>query len=264
MLYSLNQEDPNYQQLSEATKSRYYCIPKGDGTFIKIVKPRESGTAFGTLIEDALDYMKTNDHKTFESFMLGVKTNFFPPVRSLLAPVTSDLRANKDYADRPIVPGYMEGLSPDLQYDVNTSEPAKWLGEKSGLSPKQIDYVAKSYLGVLGQLGQPLATEGIGVGETVKRQFTVDPLYSNDVFKRFYEEKTELDQGYKDTKTLGKPEPDRQKRLKFNRASDKLNDIRKEMRSIEKSSKLSEDIKRKKLDRLQAEMIKVAQSAMNR
>ena len=184
MLYSLNREDPNYQQLSEATKSRYYCIPKGDGTFIKIVKPRESGTAFGTLIEDALDYMKTNDPKTFESFMLGIETNFFPPTRPLWAAATTDLEANKDFAKRPIVPGYLEGLSPELQYDVNTSEPAKWLGDKTGLSPKQIDYVGKSYLGVVGQLGQPLTTKGIDLGESLKRQFVVDPLYSNDVFKK--------------------------------------------------------------------------------
>lgn len=264
LLYSLNREDPNYQQLSEATKSRYYCIPKGDGTFIKIVKPRESGTAFGTLIEDALDYMKTNDPKTFESFMLGIETNFFPPTRPLWAAATTDLEANKDFAKRPIVPGYLEGLSPELQYDVNTSEPAKWLGDKTGLSPKQIDYVGKSYLGVVGQLGQPLTTKGIDLGESLKRQFVVDPLYSNDVFKNFYETQAELDQGYKDAKTLGKPEPDRQKRLKFNRASDKLNDIRKEMRSIENMQGINEERRRKKLDELQAKMVRTAQEAMGK
>ena len=208
--------------------------------------------------------MKTNDPKTFESFMLGIETNLFPPTRPLWAAATTDLKANKDFAKRPIVPGYLEGLSPELQYDVNTSEPAKWLGDKTGLSPKQIDYVAKSYLGVVGQLGQPLTTKGIDLGESLKRQFVVDPLYSNDVFKNFYETQAELDQGYKDAKTLGKPEPDRQKRLKFNRASDKLNDIRKEMRSIENMQGIDEERRRKKLDELQAKMVRTAQEAMGK
>ena len=73
-----------------------------------------------------------------------------------------------------------------------------------------------------------------------------------------------MDQGYKDTKTLGKPEPDRQKRLKFNRASTALSDIRKEMRSIENMQGINEERRRKKLDELQAKMVRTAQEAMGK
>lgn len=157
MLYAINHDDPAYQQISEATKSRYYLIPRGDGVFARIVKPRESGTIFGTAIEDIMEYTKTHDPKVFNSLMEGIINNFLPPMRTIFAPI-NDLRANKDFADRPIIPRYMEGLSPDMQVDARTSEPAKWLGDLTGMSPKQIDYLARSYLGVIGQVGQPATT----------------------------------------------------------------------------------------------------------
>lgn len=258
LLYSINHDNPAYQQVSEATKSRYYLLPKEDGTFTKIVKPRESGTIFGTALEDMLDYMKDNDPKVFESFMLGIKNNFLPPARSIAAPALSDLRSNKDFADRPIVPGYMQGLSPELQYDANTSEPAKWLGKKTGISPKQIDFLARSYGGIVAQLGQPLTTEGVDLKETVKRQFVADPLYSNDVFSNFYEEVDRLDTSYKDSKSLGTPEPERKKRLAFNKVVTKLSDIRKKMRLIENNKTLDPEVKQEKLRKMQSEMINQA------
>ena len=255
LLYAINHDNPAYKMLSETTKSRYYCIPKDDGTFVKIVKPRESGVVFGTALEDIMEYMKENDPDVFDSLILGLKTNFLPPTRTLVAPIASDLRANKDWADRPIVPGYMEDLSPELQYDINTSEPAKWLGEKTGTSPKKIDYLGRSYLGVLGQVGQPLTSEGVGIGETIKRQYTVDPVYSNDVFNKFYEEVDELSTTYSDAKALGEKEPNRKKRLAYNRVVKELSDMRKDVRKLEKDKTIDVDVKRDKLRKLQEEML---------
>ena len=53
-LYMINRDDPNYKKLSPFIKDNYYCFPKGDGTFIKIAKPREWGQVFGSLVERSL------------------------------------------------------------------------------------------------------------------------------------------------------------------------------------------------------------------
>lgn len=263
ILYSINHNNPEYQKLSEMTKSRYYCLPKDDGTFIKIVKPRESGTVFGTAIEDALEYLKTQDKDTFDSLMAGIKNNFLPPIRPVWAPATTDLIANKDFAGRPIVPGYLEGHTEPNQFDARTSEPAKWLGKKLNASPKKIDYVARSYGGVIGQVGQPLTTEGTGLGETVARQYTADPVYSNDVFAKFYDELTKLNEAHKDTRAgLPNKANDERRYTAMNRVARKLSDKRKEIRKVEANNKMDPKIKKNKLREMQAEMVDIASQAL--
>lgn len=263
MLYSLNHDNPDYQKLSEATKSRYYCIPKGDGKFVKIVKPRESGTVFGTAIEDVLDFIEKDDPKVFDSLMTGIEMNFAPPYRPLWAPATTDLIANKDFAGRPIVPGYLAGNSKKNQHDSRTSEPAKWLGDKLNASPKKIDYVARNYTGIVGQLGQPLTTEGVGLSETVSRQFTADPVYSNDVFSNFYDELTKLNEAHKDVKA-GFPNKDNDdaKYTAMNRVSRELSDKRKEIRKVEADKTMDAKKKQDVLRQMQAEMVDIADKAL--
>ena len=262
VLYSINHDDPAYQQLSEATKSRYYCFPKGDGKFLKIVKPREIGVLFGTAITDVMEYMKDNDPAEFDSLKMGLKNSFFPPDRTLFAPF-SDLKANKDFSGTPIVPGYLEGLSPEYQADANTSAPAKAIGKALNQSPKQIDYLFKSYGGVLAQIGQPATSEGGSAKEVIKRQFEADPTYSNDIFTKFYDEQNKLNMADKNVKA-GHPDPEDnpEKRKYYGRVARNISDLRKVQRMIESDESLDAETKKQKLDTVQRAMLKFAQEAM--
>ena len=153
LLNYINRDNENYKALDNRTKDTYYLIPTGD-TFIKIPKSREIGVLFGSLTERTLRAL-AGEEDAFKGFKGTAATNFLPvnPLTSNLAtPVVSNLFANKDFAGRTIVPMSMQGRSPENQYDETTSEIAKGLGDALGWSPKRIDYLIKSYTGIIGSL----------------------------------------------------------------------------------------------------------------
>lgn len=157
---------------------------------------------FGSLLE-RMARAGEGQKDSFKGFANTVATNFAPanPLESnLITPAAINIPRNKDFADRPIVPLGMEmdNRPAYLQYDEKSTEIAKKIGEltkglpglEGGLSPKQIDYLVKSYTGVIAQIGQPLATKGgggSGVGKVLKNQFVADPLFSNQSTTDFYD-----------------------------------------------------------------------------
>lgn len=191
----INKDNPKYQELDNRTKDNYFLFPKEDGTFIKIPKSREYGVMFGNLFERALR-SKRGDSNALKGFGNTVATNFSPTniiENNILSPILN-LKSNKDFANRTIVPQSMQALSPKYQYDEKTSEIAKKIGEKANISPKQIDYIIKSYTGVIGQLGLPATTKSNYNGnkksnllKPVTTQFIADPLYSNQTITDFYD-----------------------------------------------------------------------------
>lgn len=138
----INKDNPNYQELYTRTKDNYFLFPKEDGTFVKIPKSREYEVLFGDLFERVL-MSKRGDNEAFKGFvkngdgLLGyakgtLETNFSPTnalENNILSPILN-LRSNKDFADRAIVPQSMQELSPKYQYDEKTSEIGKKLGKK--------------------------------------------------------------------------------------------------------------------------------------
>jgi len=206
---NMNKDNPNYTQLDNRTKDNYYCFPNpadGGKTFIKLPKSREIGVLFGSLAERIIR-QNNGEANAFKGFLTsgGIKgitsgtafTNFAPtnPLENnMFSPFITNLPSNKDFAGRTIVPQAMQDRSAYLQYDDATSEIGKKLGELTGLSPKQIDYIIKSYTGVIGQVGLPAATK-VNYGDntqgnllkSIKTNFTADPLYSNQSMTDFYD-----------------------------------------------------------------------------
>lgn len=269
-LYLFNKDNPNYHKLSGFVRDNYYCIPYQDGKkFIKVAKPREIGVVFSDLPERALRQWEADDPEGFYQFSEAWVNNFVPPVRPIVMPA-ADVMRNKDFAGRPIVPGYMEDLSPELQYDEKTSAAAKTIGDALKLSPKKLDYLFRSYSGVIGELGIPAMAQGRGqnigqrVGEVLTRTFTADPLYSNDVMNKFYEQKEKLDTAASDygaTGNKGKQYDPSEQRY-YNRQARRISNIRKEIRNVNADSSLSYAEKEKRTRRMQANMLEIAQKAV--
>lgn len=252
LLYAKNHNDPNYQKLNERDKDMWFMIPKDDGTFVRIPKPREIGVVFGALPERILRQWKDKDPEAFSKFAETLIRNFIPPTRTIAAPIT-DIKANEDWAGRPIVPGYMKNLSPGLQSDERTSAPAKFLGEKLNVSPKGLDYLARSYLGVLGQLGIPATTPGASVKEVLRRQVITDPVYSNKLVQDFYDKKGRLDTAYADAKQRGDELTGDEEKLRklYGVINDTISDTRKQMREIEKNKLFNAEAKKGQLRGMQ-------------
>jgi len=260
MLYAMNYDNEEYRKLSSWVKDTNHLIPLPNGTFLKMPKPREGGVVFGALVERTLDSLLKENPDAFYKFMDTVKASFFPPIRTIYAPV-SDIRANKDFVNRPIVPKYMESMSAGQQYDEKTSSFAKMLGEvdPSKISPKQVDYLVKSYLGVIGQIGIPALSEG-STGDAIKRIFTADPAYSNDTIQKFYDKKKEYDTIKADTKQTGDTVDANDEKLRklYSKVAEMISDNANEARELQKNKDILQKQKANKLRDIQLKTIILA------
>jgi hypothetical protein len=198
-IYTMNQvmDKKGYDQLDNRTKDTYFVFPQGNGKFIKVPKTRESGAIFGALFERVLRQIE-GQPEALKGYGETIKTNFLfqnPWTDNIASPLVSGIGFNKDFAGRNVVPTYMlnDKRSPKLQFDERTSELAKEIGDKFNLSPKQIDYIIKSYGGIVGSIVIPATTKGGNVVESVvTRSFTADAAYSNGITNGFYDKLDKL------------------------------------------------------------------------
>lgn len=278
-LYLINKDNPNYQQLDNRTKDSYYLIPNildkdenGNAkTFIKIPKSRELGVLFSALFERSVRAFKGED-KSFKGFANTVATNFSPtnPVENnIFSPLAYNIPTNKDFAGRTIVPQgmVMDNRSPYLQYDEKTSEIAKKIGEltkdvNGGLSPKQVDYIMRSYLGIIAQYGLPLNTKGSDPLKALTTQFKADPVYSNQTLTDFYDNLDKLKRAAADKNITQKiPSklltPEEKIKNTLNKASLKISDINKEIRKFDQVNDKA------KIEELRRKILKIANDANN-
>jgi hypothetical protein len=259
VLYFINRPNPNYQALDNRTKDNYFLIgnpfnldengyPK---TFLKLPKAREYGVLFGSFFE-RLNRWLEGQPNAWKDFGQTAVTNIAPnnPLNNNIATpilnVTSG--ANKDWAGRTIVPESMGARSPMYQYDETTSEIAKWfgaaandLGLKGGISPKQIDYLMRSYLGVVGQVGLPAATKSTydksaanGILRSALTQFTADPIYSNQAMSDFYDEvdkysRMAADRNFKENIAGGASTPEERAYSALTKASKNISALSKQL-----------------------------------
>ena len=275
-LYMLNKNNPNYQTLDNRTKDTYFLIPKEDGTFIKIPKSRELGVLFSSLFE-RVSRMSEGQKEPFKGFVNTVATNFSPanPIENnIIAPLAINIPKNKDFANRAIVPQgmLMDKRSPYLQYDDKTTSIAKSIGELSkstllpgGLSPKQIDYLVKSYSGVIGQFGIPLLTPGGSPSKTLRSQFVADPTFSNQVTTDFFDKFDKLSAAAVDKNIIQKiPSkkltPEEDMRNSMSNIISALSRGTKEINKIQSSSNPRKD---DKIKSIKTEMINAQKKAVD-
>ncbi|MEK0313750.1 LPD38 domain-containing protein [Cohnella sp. 56] len=254
-LYAINHGRQDYQELSNYTKDNFFLIPRGDGQFIKIPRPRELGIPFGALLERTMRAWADEDPESFRDFADTVTTAFAPPgipakelahgdfMGAAIAPVRDtvlgpivDVASNENFAGAPIVPQYLEGVSPRYQFDANTSEVGKKIGDVLNVSPKQVDHLIRSYTGVLGQLGLPATSQGATVGETLTKQVTADSVFSNDATGDFYELKDRLGRKYADIKLTGDIPPGYNDALRkyIDQTASDIGDVTKAIRAVDK------------------------------
>ncbi|MBC8537306.1 LPD38 domain-containing protein [Feifania hominis] len=280
-----NDDNPYYEDLDNRTKDLYYLIPNAfdrdeDGypkSFIKIPKSREYGILLVALFQRAARFAQGEDFESaFEGWTDSVKTNILPPnplTDNAFEPLLSVMPGgdNKDFAGRVIVPESMQDLEPRYQYDSTTSEIAKALGDWFNLSPKQIDYLIKSYTGVIGDTLLPATTgQQSGLGGVLKKvlvspiekQFVADPLYQSGVTSRFYREMDELRTEAK-TKNFvegipgGYVTPEEKKLSVYTKAASRITELRKQEKELLGSMPDNAE-RKKKIDDIRREIIAIA------
>lgn len=284
-LYALNKDNPRYQELPENTKDNFFLIPTDGGEkFIKIAKPRELGTLFSSIPERLMRQFADEDPEAWNEFAQHMVKTFTLPgiegaltakggatekvvgaLRSTIGGPFMDLALNENFAGAPIIPGYLERLSPDLQYDEKTSTLARRLAENMGGSPMKYDYVMKQYLGGLGKAILPGATPSGNPITELGAQFTADPVYSNQLSNKFYDVKGKLDQAHADRNVRGKlPEwYNDGVRKRMNKLSESMSDTRKKMKAIETDVTIDKTEKEKQLRELREKINQYARDGMD-
>lgn len=291
VLYALNRDNPDYQKLSNNEKDNNWLIPKGDGTFWKIAKPRELATVFSSIPERTLRDFAEKEPTAWKEFSTQIINAFIPPgaqgiikdVRKdglqgvgtgLLADTIGapfiDVATNRNFLDAPIVPGYLQNLPPELQYDEQTTSLAKRLGQATGSSPKNLDYLMRQYLGGAAELAQPLMQQTTGgesggkrLLEMLKKKVTADPVYSNEITRDFYDKKEKLDQARAVYKQTGEKTEDFNEplRKRYAKAAEKISELQKLSRKLQADREMDAEQKRQKLRELKQRILDIAQKA---
>ncbi|WP_438446873.1 LPD38 domain-containing protein [Gorillibacterium sp. sgz5001074] len=209
-------DDPDYQKIPARTRYRNIIVGKReDGTFIQVPMPPEY-QAIGALAADAMAELQGRDYVNWRDVSDALVNTYTPPFVSgalqgatqgggvkksgwglanstSAGPLIGTL-ANQSWTGAPIVSQEYATNSPYMQKDERTSAPSEWLagtkiGQKLGLSPMEVDYLAKQYGGDLARLGLPL-TSSVGGGtveNTLLKNFIVDPTFTNNLSRDYYD-----------------------------------------------------------------------------
>ena len=219
----LGRED-EYDEISDYHKDNYYLIPIPDGKWIRLPKTPFYGTLLTSGVSRAVEGVLGREDPfdgfgatAAEAFNLpGAGAETLPEaVSSVVRDVVGigpmlDLHMNKNFIGQDIVPSEFKDYSSgkfapnNTQYNDETSAVAMVLSKMmlSAVSPIQMDYLMKSYMGdfyhgiasiVDVGLLRSFTAEDLGknlfdatLGETGS-SFVVDPAYSNRYTGEYYD-----------------------------------------------------------------------------
>jgi hypothetical protein len=177
LLYMQFKDDEDFKRREDWDRDNFWWF-KVNGTIFRVPKPFEIGAA-GTIAERTLEQIFDNsvEGKVFGKRLQAMLTDTFAmnPVPQAFKPLI-DLYANKDsFTGAPIESAGMERLSKQERFTDNTSALAKALGgisqagtrvltfssDAEGISPVQVDYAIKAYLGWAGSMAASISDKAV-------------------------------------------------------------------------------------------------------
>lgn len=283
LLYMVNKDNPYWEDVKDGVRDNYYLIPNFNGpvdekgyaeTFIRLPKSREFGALFSASFERFMRALNSEEDNIIESMpdafdgYLDTLLNSFMPNSVLddnIFGAMKRLGANTAWHGGKIVPSNLENVSPQNQYDINTSGIAMNAAKTAerfafapdwAKSPMKVDYMIDSYGGYVGDLLQGLTSRknvGADTMETVKNslyngfiqpvknRFSTDSAYSNYNLDRFYDRADELeiaanDRNIEDNLPTEYVTPEEKIKSDFTKASGSISDLTKQERAILESA----------------------------
>ncbi|MBS5152120.1 phage tail tip lysozyme [Veillonella parvula] len=276
LLWYMNKDDERYQELPQWEKDTFWIIP-GKENMYRVPKPFEAGVLFGTAFERMLQYFddKKNNRKSvgFKGFGDRVIDSLAPSfMPTAMIPVVEAMTNYSLFRQRNIIPQSQENLPARLQYGANTSEVAKFVGDKINVSPYIVDNTIRGYGGGLAGLGLSGidAVSGAKENNASKkwyeapglRGFTVAPYQSSDSVQRVYDDYKEQEKLHNEFKLTGqRPEGyDAKEFAKLKNASDSLKNLNKASKAIINNDRMSGEQKREQLDKINMRKANIARS----
>lgn len=276
MLWYMNKDDERYQELPQWEKDTFWIIP-GKENMYRIPKPFEAGVLFGTAFERMLQYMddEKNGRKSvgFKGFGDRVYDSLMPSfMPTAMIPIYEAMSNYSFFKQRNIIPQSQENLPARLQYGANTSEVAKFVGDKINVSPYIVDNTIRGYGGGLAGLGLSGidAVSGAKENNASKkwyeapglRGFTAAPYQSSNSVQRVYDDYKEQEKLYNEFKLTGqRPEGyDAKEFAKLKNASNSLKNLNKASKAIINNDRMSGEQKREQLDKINMRKANIARS----
>lgn len=276
LLWYMNKDDERYQELPQWEKDTFWIIP-GKENMYKIPKPFEAGVLFGTSFERMLQYMDDakNNRKGvgFKGYGERVMDSLAPGLIPTGAiPVLEYMTNHSFFRQRNIIPQSQENLPARLQYGANSSEVAKFVGDKINVSPYFVDNTIRGYGGGLAGLGLSAidAASGAKENNTAKkwyeapglRGFTAAPYQSSNSVQRVYDDYKEQEKLHNAFKLTGqRPEGyDAKEFARLKNASDSLKNLNKASKAIINNERMSGEQKREQLDKINMRKANIARS----
>ena len=299
LLYGIYKDDEDFQRREGWDRDNFWWFKIGDVAF-RIPKPFEIG-ALGTIAERTYEQLADEgvEGKVFAERLNHILMDTFSlnPMPQMIKPLI-DIYANKDsFTGAPIESAGMERLSKQERMTNKTSGVAVALGSISegaakvltfnpdaqGISPIQMDYFIKSYLGWMGATAASTAdlavepfTEGTRVRKPVIDTLAMgfiktEPETQSKYMTQFYENNAKLQSALADMRhyaELG----DMEKVTKimeekgdkialskvYDKATKQLAELRKQSRIIENSKDISTEDKRAEMNRIKILMSDIA------
>lgn len=276
MLWYMNKDDERYQELPQWEKDTFWIIP-GKENMYRIPKPFEAGVLYGTAFERMLQYMddaKNNrkgvGFKGFGERVFDSLTPSFMP--TAMIPIVEATTNYSLFRQRNIIPQSQENLPARLQYGANTSEVAKFVGDKINVSPYIVDNTIRGYGGGLAGLGLNAVDAVSGAKENNAskkwyeapglRGFTAAPYQSSNSVQRIYDDYKEQEKLHNEFKLTGqRPEGyDAKEFAKLKNASNSLKNLNKASKAIINNERMSGEQKREQLDKINMRKANIARS----
>lgn len=276
LLWYMNKDDERYQELPQWEKDTFWIIP-GKENMYRVPKPFEAGVLFGTSFERMLQYFDDakNNRKGvgFKGFGDRVIDSLAPSfMPTAMIPVVEAMTNYSLFRQRNIIPQSQENLPARLQYGSNTSEVAKFVGDKINVSPYIVDNTIRGYGGGLAGLGLSAIDAASGAKENNAskkwyeapglRGFTAAPYQSSNSVQRVYDDYKEQEKLHNEFKLTGqRPEGyDAKEFAKLKNASDSLKGLNKASKAIINNERMSGEQKREQLDKINMRKANIARS----
>ncbi len=207
----LLKNDENYQALPTREKDNNFFIPMGDGKYIKIPKPRENAVLAEPFEYGLRWFLNKSEYGSMDEMKQMFKTGLDnigvvnPFTDNLFSPILSTLR-NKTWYGGDIESAYeIENFDTKDRYDEGTTAVAIWLGQTPvakamKLSPKKIDNIMDSYLGMIYDFGISQTSQknrgSIGLkNNPFVNQFIKDSVFSNKESTKFWDNFSQMEKG---------------------------------------------------------------------
>jgi hypothetical protein len=280
-VWYMGKDDKRIQQLPDWQKDLFWIIPAGD-TLIRIPKPFEPGVLFASGTERALSSMIGNKKDAFKGYGKSVLDVVIPNVAPTALMPIAEWWANKSFfTGQDIVPKREQNLPERLQYGTNTTGVAKAVGNALNVSPRKIDNTVRGFTGNTGanvlnaiDYGSELIKGSNGPVKPAKgfselpviRGFTTDPRKGSQPVQSFYDELKK----YEQIEAAGKTEnvkvsiKDKQNLDMLQGANKGMRELNKKEREILNSTKMNAEQKRKELDKIADQQMKLADAVLKR